>query len=103
MQKEQREVKRKMANDHDEHPLMKDIRHMRNFDGSAPLEDVYRAEVARFALRSPHDRAADLMDLDQRVSKIEESEQIGLRQKAQIHRYRSHLANAHATLKKAGR
>ena len=92
-----------MANDHDEHPFMKGLRHMRNFAEGTSLDNLYRAEVSRFAMRSPHDRAADLMDLDQRVSKIEESERIGLRQKAQIHRYRSHLANAHATLKKAGR
>ena len=92
-----------MANDYDEHPLMKDVRHMRNYTDGASLDDVYKAEVARFALRSPHDRAADLMDLDQRVAKIEETERVGLRQQAQIHRYRSHLSHAHSQLKKAGR
>ena len=102
-QKEQREVKHKMANDHEEHPLMKDLRHMRNYTEGASLDDVYKAEAARFAMLGPHRRAADLMDLDQKVAKIEETERVGLRQKAQIHRYRSHLAQAHATLKKAGR
>jgi hypothetical protein len=92
-----------MANDHEEHPLMKDLRHMRNYVEGASLDDVYKAEVAMFAMRSPHDRAEALMDLDQKVAKIEETERVGLRQKSQIHRYRSHLVHAHATLKKAGR
>jgi hypothetical protein len=92
-----------MANDHDEHKLMQQIRHMRGFDETVPLEQVYLAEVSRFALRSQHDRAADLMDLDERAKKIEETERVGLRQKAQIHRYRSHLSHAHAQLKKVGR
>ena len=92
-----------MANDHEEHPLMKDLRHMRNYVEGAKLDDVYRAETARFAMLDPHRRAADLMDLDQRVKKIEEEERVGLRQKAQIHRYRSHLVHSHETLKKVGR
>jgi hypothetical protein len=89
--------------DHPEHPFMKDLRHMRNYDEATSLEDVYKAEAARFALRSPHDRAGDIMDLDQRVAKAEETENVGLRQKAQIHRYRSHLSHAHAQLRKIGR
>ena len=91
-----------MATDHEFHPLMKTLIEARGFE-SASLDDVYKAEVSRFAMLPAHARAENLRDLDERVKKVETEERVNNRQKMQIHRYRSHLDHAHRTLRKAGR
>ena len=86
---------------YEEHPFLAQVRDRYNIRNEASFHDVAKHLATRMAFHSPEERWRDLQAFDEQIKKHDES--ANLRQKAQAHRFRSYLQNAHDTLKAVGR
>jgi hypothetical protein len=84
---------------HSDHPIVDDLRNFRGYADDVSVDKIYETESARLALMPPEKRAIELREFSNRANAYEAN----LRQKAQQHRFETHLKNMHERLRRAGR
>jgi hypothetical protein len=86
--------------EYEEHPVLKQFKQHRGYDAQETPETVFKAEALKFAALNPAERGKFLHDFD---TELEKHPDVNLRQRAQMHRFKSYLRGADSKLKLVGR